>query len=179
MPVEVKGAIALRKALREFAPDLAKETTKEIASFLKPITKKARGYLPSNADVPSGWLKIEGAQGRWAERYYDKSTASRGIGYKTSPSKPNRNGFRSLASLYSRGVQGNFAGAIYETAGRKSGIQGNFTPKLGGKLVGKNQKMKGRALFRAFAEDEGKAEGNVIKAIERAAAKFSARIKYE
>ena len=177
MPVEVKGSVALRKALRQFEPDLAKETTKEIASFLKPVVKQARGFLPSNDEVPSGWLKRPNAQGKWADRYYDKSLANRGIGYKSSPSKPNRNGFRSLASLFSRAVNGNAAAAIYETAGRKSGISGNFTPKLGGQLVGKNQKMTGRALFRAFAEDEGKAEGHVIRAIERAAAKLNSRSK--
>jgi hypothetical protein len=175
MPVEVKGAIALRKALKQFEPDLAKETTKEIASFLKPVVKQARGFLPSNDQVPSGWLKRPNAQGKWAERYYDKSLASRGIGYKSTPSKPNRNGFRSLVSLYSRAVNGNAAGAIYETAGRKSGVKGNFTPKLGGKLVGKDQKMTGRALFRAYAEDEGKARDNVIKAIEKSAARLKAR----
>ena len=175
MPVEVKGAIALRKALRQFEPDLAKETTKEIASFLKPVVKQARGFLPSNDEVPSGWLKRPNAQGKWADRYYDKAVANRGIGYKSTPSKPNRNGFRSLASLYSRAVSGNPAGAIYETAGRKSGINGNFTPKLKGQLVGKSQKMTGRALFRAFAEDEGKVEGHVIRAIEKAAAKLNSR----
>jgi len=42
MATELKGAIELRKALRAFAPDLAKETQKEIAGLLKPITAKAR-----------------------------------------------------------------------------------------------------------------------------------------
>ena len=49
MPASVKGAIELRKALKEFTPDLAKETQKEIASILKPITNKARGFIPSTA----------------------------------------------------------------------------------------------------------------------------------
>jgi len=177
MPTEVRGAVALRKALRQFEPDLAKETTKEIGNFLKPVVKQARGYMPSNDDVPSGWLKRENAKGRWANRYYDQSLAKRGIGYRTTPSKPNRNGFRSLASLYSRAVNDNAAGAIYETAGRKSGINGNFTPKLGGQLKGNGQKMTGRALFRAYQEDEGKARSNVIRAIERAAAKLNSRSK--
>jgi len=46
MPTEVKGGIALRKALRQFTPDLAKETQKEMANLLKPITAKARGFIP-------------------------------------------------------------------------------------------------------------------------------------
>jgi len=64
------------------------------------------------------------------------------------------------------------AGAIYETAGRKSGITGNFTPRLGGQLVGKGQKMTGRAIFRAFEDDRGKAQDGVVKAIFKAKAKF-------
>jgi len=177
MPTEVRGAVALRKALRQFEPDLAKETTKQIGNFLKPVVRQARGYMPSNDDVPSGWLKRPNAQGRWANRYYDQSLAKRGIGYRTTPSKPNRNGFRSVASLYSRAVNKNPSGVIYETAGRKSGINGNFTPKLGGQLKGNGQKMTGRALFRAYDEDQGKARTNVIKAIEAAAAKLNSRSK--
>jgi hypothetical protein len=173
MPTAVKGALALRKALKKFEPDLAKETTKQIASFVKPVVQNARGFLPSNDQAPSGWLKRPNAQGRWANRSYDATEARRGISYKTSPNKANRNGFRSLVTLYNKGA----AGAIYETAGRKSGITGNFTPRLGGSLKGKGQKMTGRALFRAYSEDEGKARGNVIKAIEAAAAKLNARTK--
>lgn len=173
MPTEVKGAIAFRKALRQFEPDLAKETTKEIANFLKPVVRNARGFLPSNSEVPSGWLKRPNAQGRWATRFYDAGIAKRGITYKSTPSKANTKGFRSLASLRNKSA----AGAIYETAGRKSGVTGNFTPKLGGSLKGHGQKMTGRALFRAYAEDEGQARKNVINAITRAADKFNARSK--
>jgi len=171
MPAKLQGAIELKKALRQFTPDLAKETNKEIASFLKPLTKNARGFLPSNEEAPSGWLKREGAQGGWASRYYDASEARRGISYKTSPSKQNKRGFRALASILNKTA----AGAIYETAGRKSGITGNFTPRLGGELKGRNQQSSGRAIFRAFDEDQGKATAGVIKAMEKAAAKFNAR----
>lgn len=171
MPTEVKGAIALRKALRQFEPDLAKETTKEIASFLKPVVKQARGYAPSNEDVPSGWVKRPNAGGRWAARSYDAAEVRRGITFKSTPSKPNRNGFRSLATIFNKSA----AGAIYETAGRKSGITGNFTPHLGGQLKGKGQKQQGRVIFRAVEEDQGKAKAHIIKAIEKAAAKLNAR----
>ena len=56
-------------------------------------------------------------------------------------------------------------------------MTGNFTPKLGGRLVGDKQKMTGRAIFRAFEEDQGKATAGVIKAIETSAAKFNAKVK--
>ena len=173
MPTEVKGAIELRKALRQFEPDLAKETNKEIASFLKPVVAKARGFLPSNEEAPSGWLKREGAQGRWATRYYDATEARRGITYKTSPSKVNNRGWRSLASIMNK----NAGGAIYESAGRKAGVTGNFSPRLGGELKGRGQKMTGRAMFKAFAEDQGKATAGVMKAIKTAEDKFYGRTR--
>jgi len=112
MPTEVKGGIALRKALRKFTPDLAKETQKEMASLLKPITSKARGFIPATAPI-SGWAK-PATTGRFPR--YSAGEAKRGIGYKTTPSKPNRKGFRSLAQINNKSA----AGAIYETAGRKN-----------------------------------------------------------
>lgn len=163
MPVEVKGVHELRKALRKFVPELAKESNKELAAVLKPLTFKARGYMPANSEVPSGWLKRENAGGRWATRFYDSGIARRGITYSTAPSKPNKKGFRSLATIYNKSA----AGAIYETAGRKSGITGNFTPKLGGTLKGRDQKTTGRGIFRAYAEDQGKTTAAVMKALEK------------
>lgn len=175
MPTEVKGAVALRKALRQFEPDLAKETTKEIASFLKPVVKQAKGFAPSNDQVPSGWVKRPNAGGRWAARSYDAAEVRRGITFKSTPSKPNRNGFRSLATIFNKSA----AGAIYETAGRKSGIEGNFTPKLpkAYDLKGNNPKNRGRVIFKAVEEDQGEARKHIIQAIEKAAAKLNSRSK--
>lgn len=169
MAVRLQGAIALRKALRKFEPDLAKETQKEIASFLKPVVKEARGYLPNNTSILSNWSitnKREGAN----FPYYDYAIAKRGITYKTSPSKANRRGFRALASIFNKTA----SGAIYETAGRKnpnSTFVKNIEAKYPSKMVGKD-KMQGRAMFRAYEENEGKAQDGVIRAIEKAAAKF-------
>ncbi len=111
MPTEVKGAVELRKALRAFTPDLAKETQKEIAGVLKPIVSKARGFIPSTAPL-SGWA--QSTNGTWGNRVWSSSEAKRGVGYKTTPSKVNRSGFRSLARI----VNASPSGSIYETAGR-------------------------------------------------------------
>ena len=219
MPTEVKGAIALRKALKEFTPDLAKETQKEIGAILKPITTKARGFIPSSAPL-SGWAKSN--NGTWGNRVWSSSEAKRGIGYKTTPSKPNRSGFRSLARI----VNASPSGSIYETAGRlnpqgrpqaplakvvapghvnfgktiRSGSKGQSlsnNPNAGQQFIDamsrtspivnayqrqQNQagrasrKMKGRAIFRAWAEDGGKTNAAVIKAIEKSKAKFDAAV---
>jgi hypothetical protein len=112
MPVTVKGGIDLRKALKKFTPDLAKETQKEMAGLLKPVVSKARGFIPSQAPL-SGWGKAS-SNGRFP--IWDSRAARGGVGYKTTPSKVNRQGFRSLARIQNASA----SGAIYETAGRVS-----------------------------------------------------------
>ena len=210
MPTEIKGAIELRKAIKKFSPDLAKEVRKELANLLAPVVQNARGFIPSQAPI-SGWGKasIDGRFPLW-----NTSQAKRGIGYKTTPSKPNRQGFTSLARI----VNASPSGAIFETAGRKhpnGREQAPLATVYGGPNVGKqirsgnknqsmsnnpeagslfiqalnqygpivdannqtgagrrSQKMKGRAIFRAWAEDGGKTNAAVIKAIENTKVKF-------
>jgi hypothetical protein len=173
MPASVKGAVALRKSLRSFTPDLAKALPKEVAAALKPITKSAKGYLPDNSSVLSGWIARENSQSRFPA--YDAKIAKAGIGYKTTPSKPNRRGFRSLARVFNKSA----AGAIYETMGRKtpsSRFVQNQTGKYASQMKG-DQKMEGRALFRAYEENNGKARDAVLKAIKSAADQLNARAR--
>ena len=218
MPTEVKGGIALRKALRKFTPDLAKETQKEMGNLLKPITAKARGFIPGTAPL-SGWGK-PASTGKFPR--YSAGEAKRGIGYKTTPSKPNRKGFRSLAQINNKSA----AGAIYETAGRLNpngreqakrrevnipGMNSVYSTSTG-KNYGKSnnpeagslfiqalnaqgeiknaytrtasqagrasRKMKGRAIYRAWAEDQGKTNAAIIKAIEVSRDKFNKAVGY-
>ena len=173
MPASVKGGVKLRKALRAFAPDLAKETQKEVAGALKPITKTAKGYFPDDGQVLSGWLARENSQARFPS--YNARIVKAGVGYKTSPSKPNRRGFRSLARVFNKSA----AGAIYETMGRKnpsSRFVQNQNSKYGSSMKG-DGKMEGRALFRAYEENNGKARDAVLNAIKSAADKLNARAK--
>ena len=202
MPVELEGAVALRKALKQYAPDLAKETQKEIAGHLRKVVTRARGFVPSSAPL-SGWGNDVG---EWSYRAFDSATVKRGIGYSTTPSKPNKRGFRSLASIFNKSA----AGAIYETAGRKNPqglpasqrekkfINGKFTtgwqggrdvnksanPNAGRQFINalpplvdsqqsntpgrRTRKTKGRLMFRAWAEDQGRTTAAVVKAIESA-----------
>jgi hypothetical protein len=171
MPTSVQGASNLRKALKDFTPDLAKETTKEIGNFLKPVVKNARGFIPANSQVPSGWL-VGNQKGKWERVAFESGVAKRGISYKTTPSKANRSGFKALVSILNK----TGAGAIYETAGRKTS-GGNFSPRLGGQINSAPQKMQGRAMFRAYAEDQGKAKGAVLQAIFKSADKFNKTAK--
>ena len=209
MPTEVTGALELRKALRKVEPALAKETEKEIRNLLKVVAVKARGFVPSAAPL-SGWGN---AVGVWENRVFSSSDIKRGIGYSTAPSKPNKRGFRSIATIFNKSA----AGSIYETAGRLSGAQGRpqaplvdvyksagtpFARKAGyqkrssdktksqsanpyagrqfiealpplvdsqqsGAAGRRTRKTKGRLLFRAWAEDQGKTNAAVLKAIEK------------
>ena len=99
---------------------------------------------------------------------YDAAEARRGIGYKLTPTKPNRQGWSSSVSIHNKTA----GGAIFETAGRKSGITGRFSPQMPGTLAG-GGKMAGRAMFKAYKEDEGKARAAIVKALEAAALKFA------
>ena len=197
MPTEVTGALELRKALRKIEPALAKETEKEIRNLLKVVAVKARGFVPSQAPL-SGWGN---AVGVWENRVFSTSDIKRGIGYSTAPSKPNKRGFRSIATIFNKSA----AGAIYETAGRKNpqgqptqaSTKGKYSsyidtsgkvnksanPNAGkqfidalpelvdsqqaGKAGRRTRKTKGRLLFRAWAEDQGKTNAAVLKAIEK------------
>ena len=195
MPTEVVGAVALRKALTKYAPDLAKELTKELGAVLKPIVGDARSFVPLRSPM-SGWSETYNQTGRFPK--YNALEIRRGIIYKTTPSKPNRAGFVNNIRIQNKSM----VGAIYETAGRKNGQGQDWVgPKAGGaskgvsrsvnpyagnqfisnlgQLYGPNRKgdhrMMGRLIFRAWAKTQGKANASVFKAIEKTTEKFNKR----
>ena len=202
MATQLKGASQLRTALRKFEPDLALEMQTEVAALLKPIVKKARGFIPSDF-TPSHW-RGETKTGKWP--IYNATLMRRGIGYKTTPSKPNRRGFSYAASINNKTA----SGSIFETAGRKNpggmpkapkgtprtnknfshsnnplaGSQfiaalDNASPlKQGNTRTGSGRRgryMVGRLIFRAWAEDQGKANAAIMKALQNAANNFKNR----
>ena len=202
MATQLKGVKELRYALRNFEPDLAKKLQDEMVFFLKPIVKKARGYIPSDF-TPSHW-RADSKTGKWP--IYNATLMRRGIGYKTTPSKPNRRGFSYAASINNKTA----SGSIFETAGRKNpggmpkapkgtprtnknfshsnnplaGSQfiaalDNASPlKQGNTRAGSGRRgryMVGRLIFRAWAEDQGKANAAIMKALQNAADNFKNR----
>lgn len=202
MPVELQGAVALRKALKQYAPDLAKETQKEIAAHLRKVTNVAKGFVPAKSPL-SGWAN---PVGEWEYRAFNAGIMRKGLGYSTTPTKPNKRGFRTLAQIFNKSA----AGAIYETAGRKNpqglpaskrtiamrngaivpawesgrGVNTSANPNAGRQFLAalpplvdsqqsnspgrRSRKTKGRLLFRAWAQDQGKTTAAVVKAIESA-----------
>ena len=228
MPVELEGAVQLRIALKQYAPNLSKATQAEMAAALKTVTSVAKGYVPSDGQVLSGWTKnLAGSENHLYRAFprFSSAVAKAGITYSTTPSKPNKNGFVALARILNKSA----AGAIYETAGRKSPTgQPNFKPKSVVYRTGSNgpgdfqinyyqekdsgyhkgynnslnpdagkqfidnlnstgqlvnarpkglagnpgRKLTGRLIFRAWAEDNGRASRAVIIAIEKSSAAF-------
>ena len=173
MPASVKGAVELRKALREFTPDLAKSLTKEMSQALKPVVKVARGYMPNENQILSNWgisgNKITAASSAFNTSTFPKyvpAIVKANVGFKSSPSKKNSRGFRSLAQLFNK----TRAGAIYEIAGTKnpaSKFVQNLDGKFSSQIKGRGSRT-GRGLYRAYEEDNGKALSAVLKAIESA-----------
>jgi hypothetical protein len=176
MPVEVKGVVDLRKALKNYSPDLAKALPKEIGSFLKPVVKAAKSYVPYQSPL-SGWTNT-----RSRFPAFESKPIIAGIGYKTTPSKTNARGFRSLAQIRNRSA----AGAIYETAGRKnptgSSRSKSRNPNAGKQFIEALEplegtgKERGRLIYKAWENDHGAAQDGVIHAIMKADKLFKARL---
>jgi hypothetical protein len=180
MPASVKGGVELRKALRQFTPDLAKGLTTEMAQAMKPVVKIARGYMPNDNQILSNWGisgdRITAASSAFNTSSFPKyvpSIVKANVGFKTSPSKKNSRGFRSLAQLFNKSR----AGAIYEVAGTKT-PNSRFVQNLDGKFPSQIKgtgNRQGRGLYRAYEEDNGKALLAVLKAIENAKTKLNQR----
>lgn len=191
MKIEIQSNAQFRKALRRFAPDLDKELKKEMGKALRPVVKQAKGFVPSDSPL-SGWAGRSFNEGRFPT--YNSSTIKSKIGYSLSPSKPNKNGFSSMATVFNNSR----AGAIYESAGR-NGAQGqpwvgpkgpagnryshSRNPKAGEQFIAALPELKGslkgrgRLIYRAWAENKGLAEGAVRKAISKAEMHLVARSK--
>ena len=126
MPVNITGVQGTLKAMRQFDPDLAKQMNKQIKGAMLPIRDKARGYAPANSEMLSNWTKAGGSDATIKYRAfpkYDQSETQKGIIYKQSANKRSRNGFQAVYFIANNSA----GGAIYETAGRKSGLSGRPT----------------------------------------------------
>jgi hypothetical protein len=188
--VELRGNSDLRKALRQFAPDLDKELKAELRKALSPVVRKARGYVESNP--MSNWNSSSSDSATFPK--YSAAVISKGIGFSTGVTKRNKNGFTSMAKIYNKTA----AGAIYEQAGVKNpqgqpwvGSKGprgskyshSNNPKAGEQFINNlppivsSLKGRGRLIYRAWAESRGVAEGAAMKAIDKATTAFMARSK--
>ena len=193
MRVELRGVKDTRKAIRKFAPDLNKQLNKELRQALAPIAMRARGFVEVTSPM-SNWDAKSFSEGKFPP--YSAATIKSGIGFSTKPGKTTRSGFTSNAQIFNKSV----AGGIYETAGRARNGQGQ--PWVGAKDGGTSKKVsrsvnpnagtqfisnlpeltsslmgRGRLIYKAWAQDQGKAYGAAIKAIDTADRKFMALAK--
>lgn len=188
--IRVEGHLALRKALKDYSPDLAKQTRKEIGAALLPIVNEAKSFVPPSSPM-SGWAPRSFSEALWP--FYYASIIKKGIGYQTAPALANRFGWVALARIENKSR----LGAIYETAGRKNGQGQEWVgPKAGGLSRGVSRsnnpfagnqfisnlgqlygtkKETGRLIYRAWANDRGKANDAYFKAVEKANANLSKR----
>jgi len=197
MPVEVKGAVAFKKALARYAPELKKEFDAEVKAAIKPIISSAKARVPQ---------QVFGGDNNWGNAYstfprYDAAVIRRGLTYSLG-SKKSRSGFVSLATLLNKSP----VGAIVETAGRqhpfgrptshKVTINKRFRPReitvrttkdsqsnnpnAGMMMIERlnehvghmkkydnDPKSRGRLLYAAYAENQGKALDAIMKAVNK------------
>ena len=188
MPLNITGVESTLKAMRKFDKDLTKEMNKDIKAVMLGIRDKARADVPIGFPTYlSGWEKrgksslpkVFNTGGRVRKfPLFDTAEVTAGIVYRQGKSQQNKQGYR--AQYYVR--NNSPAGAIYETAGRKtSGGQGaSNNPQAGqlfigamGSLYGKGPD-RGRLIFKAWYQDYGKATLAVAKAIDKAVNTFNA-----
>jgi hypothetical protein len=183
--IEIRGNADLRKAMRRFTPDLEKSLKKEIGAALRPVVNQAKGFVPATSPM-SGWAGRSFSEGKFPT--YNAGTIIKGITYKTTPSAINENGFSSMASIQNNSR----VGAIFESAGRigpqpwvgpKAGSNSNKVSKSNNRNAGQqfidnlpplvsSLKGRGRLIYRAWANSQGKAEGATMKAIDTALTQF-------
>jgi len=195
MPTEVKGLIELKKALKDYAPNLATQLDDQMGLALGGVVKKAQSYAPVTSPL-SNWSyrkrSEKNAEGKRKFPLYNSAKVIKGIQYSGTPRRANKNGFKAVYYIINKSAEG----AIYETAGRKNpngqpwvgrkgdpndhGVSHSNNPNAGKQFIQsmgaiyqgniesstkKGRYMKGRLIFRAWAEDGGKANAAALTAI--------------
>jgi hypothetical protein len=201
MPVEVKGLVETRAALKQLAPDLLKEMNKEIRVALKVVVEDARVSVQPSVNGLYNWqdkgnpvvsrrkAKTYGAPNLRAFPKYNPLVIRKGLTFSLAASRRNSAGFVGFYRLLNKSA----AGAIIETAGRKNfngasdsqsnnpnagahfnrAIQGTYG---GFKSIGDRREDKGRLLYAAYYRDQGKVIDAVFKAISKAQTTYKSRL---
>ena len=206
MPVQVQGIVELRKALKQLSPDLEKNMQREIRSAMQPVVRTAKAYVPNEIiGLRTGFMysekvkRISKNTSSFARRKFPKFNAAEvkaGITFSTRPSRRSTTGWVSAYSI----VNNSPAGAIYEIAGRVNpsgqpwvGPKGSashdyshsnnpdagkhFNISMGAiGMHGRKNNMRGRLIFRAWDENQGRALAKAMKAIDATAAQFTRRM---
>jgi hypothetical protein len=92
--------------------DMRRRVVAVVDPLMRGVASKAKGFVPGNTDVLSGWSKANAGTGKFPK--YDSAIARAGIGYNSGQNKTFSNGFKVYNFVYNASRPG----AIYEVAGR-------------------------------------------------------------
>ena len=130
MPVDIAGYADTLKAMQKFDTDLYKNMQKQIKNVMIPIRDKARGYAPPNSEMLSGWVRANTSTPAKFHKFfpkYDQAETISGIDYRAGQNA-RVIGRAFTVSYYV--ANRSAGGAIYETAGRQSGLGGRATSHI-------------------------------------------------
>ena len=185
MPVVVNGVKQLQKAMKDVDKDLNREMSKNVKRAMLIVRDRARGYLPQQSEVLSGWAKGTASIDTIKDPKklfppYDYALAIGGVAYSAGQNKRNNSGYRAAFYVYNNSR----SGAIFETAGRLNKPRGNksLNPNAPAEFNSaaemltsmKGQgKQQGRVIFRAWDETKNKVIPAVVSAINTVATDFN------
>jgi hypothetical protein len=185
--------------MRKFDPDLAKQMNKQIKNAMMPIRDKAEAYAPSNSQMLSGWAGTSASEATARYRAfpkYDQAEVTAGIIYRQGANNSGEVAgakFRRRFQVTHYIANTSASGAIYETSGRLAasrkasrslnpnaraqfleplgplyGTRGTSDPRFG------STDQRGRLIYRAWDEDNGRAAQAVNLALNLAVSQFNA-----
>jgi hypothetical protein len=114
MPAEVVGVKDVINGLSFFDEDLRIRMAKAIDPLMRQVAEKAKGFVPGNGQVLSGWAKALSSDVIRPFPKYNATDVKAGIGYNPGKNTATKNGWQVSQYVYNVSR----AGSIYETAGR-------------------------------------------------------------
>jgi hypothetical protein len=116
MPIVIEGAKEVLTGLSKIDEDLRRRIVFAITPMMRNVATKAKGYVPNNSEVLSGWSKPISSTNLKYKPFpkYDADVARAGIGYNPGENKTFTNGWKVANYVYNASRPG----AIYEVAGR-------------------------------------------------------------
>lgn len=187
MPIVLKGADEVKRALRKFDSDLYKEMNKEIGTALKSVTNEAKQMVPTSflsGSIDDGRERASRTSRSRAFPVYNAISIRKGLTYSLAKKKSERSGWTAAYALLNKSA----IGAIAEIAGTKNPYgdpdSRSNNPQAGRQFIealnedfGQIKKVgkgRGRLMYSALSDNQGKALASVMKAIETAIKKYEA-----
>ena len=197
MPASLQGAVAFRKALKKISPAASKEVNKEIAGLLRSVTNRAKGFIPSEAPLSGwgndvgewSYRAFSPSVMKAGIGYSTVPSKPNKRGFRSLAKIFNKS---AAGAIYETAGRKNPAGQPvfqrtkftpkgYVETGK--GFNRSWNPNAGKQFIDalpplvdsqasnasgrRTRKTKGRLIFRAWADDQGRTNAAVIKAFER------------